>query len=680
MSLFGGLYVGTSGLKTSQGALNTVAHNLSNINTVGYTRQQVSETDVNYNTFSKTQAIGFSQAGDGVRYAECRRVRHYFLDQEYRDVSGRYSYYEASYSAILEVEDILGELDGAAFKGSMDGLWTAFQELHKNPSDSTYMSLLVSKANIFAENANSVYLSLREYQSNLDSQIENIVNDINAIGARIDELNKIITVYECGGLENANDLRDERDLLLDTLAGYGNITYSEDETSKVSVRFNNVDFVTSSGYYEIGLREDITTGFVNPYWPQKTKETIDENGEVVIDYTGSDLFDLTEEISTDRGTDIGGLRAILLARGDHAATYLDLQPDQMTDQKLKSMQITFNQYSTERGQEYYDNYISKSVIMNVQAEFDNLVHYVATTINQVIADNCDPKTGFMCNPDGTPMQLFVKTNGDPYFKMTYTKPDGTEATAEETAAFVEAQNALVTDENGFGKKYFQIFDSEGNPTNQFWKYQDENVSTNHIVYQNADGTDKSVQDTVDFIKQKNDELRAEGKTDAYFLVYDSTGAPTNEYYYFQQESKDMLDTLYNANSITINEELLQTPAKLGFIREDDTTAYDMGKQFIEAFDRNLLYLNPNATKESTFESCYIDLVSQVGDSGDVFKSLYEFQQLSEQQIEANRQSYVGTSADEELEHMIMYQNAYNAASRYINVINTLLDSVIALGR
>ena len=268
MSLFGSLYVGKSGLQTSQNALNTVAHNLSNQNTTGYVRQQVAMTDTYYNTISTTKAISNSQTGDGVRYSEVRHIRDYFLDMKYREESGRFSFYETSYSTTLEIEDILGELDGAAFKDSLEGLWTAMEELAKAPSDSTYMSMLVSKASSFVQNATSVYQSFIEYQNNLNLQVKDMVDEINAIGSRIDELNKKIAVIETGGIEKANDLRDERDLLIDTLAGYGNITYSEDLNSRVTVRFNGNDFVTTSGAYKMELLQDNETGFYTPYWEQ----------------------------------------------------------------------------------------------------------------------------------------------------------------------------------------------------------------------------------------------------------------------------------------------------------------------------------------------------------------------------------------------------------------------------
>nr|MCR4909381.1 flagellar basal body protein [Lachnospiraceae bacterium] len=73
MSLMSGLYVGTSGLQTSQNALNTTAHNLANINTTGYTRQQVTQGDRMYDTVGRAY-IQQNQVGLGVNYADVRIV------------------------------------------------------------------------------------------------------------------------------------------------------------------------------------------------------------------------------------------------------------------------------------------------------------------------------------------------------------------------------------------------------------------------------------------------------------------------------------------------------------------------------------------------------------------------------------------------------------------------------
>lgn len=606
MSLFGGLYVGKSGLQTSQNALNTVAHNLSNQNTTGYVRQQVAMTDIHYNTISTTRAIANSQTGDGVQYSEVRHIRDYFLDMKYREESGRYSFYETSYSATLEIEDILGELDGAAFKESLEGLWTAVEELSKTPSDTTYISMLVSKASSFVDNATAVYQSFIEYQDNLNLQIKDMVEEINSIGTRIDELNKKISLIETGGVEKANDLRDERDLLLDTLAGYGNITYSEDVYSRVTVRFNSTDFVTTAGAYQIGLLRDDETGFYTPYWEQNAIKTTDENGKEVIDISVADVFDQTETISTEKSTDVGGLRALLLARGDHVANFTDLDSGYVTTRKLEALDMTVLEYNKDADTNeatYYNKNIASSLMMNVEAEFDNLVHAVVTTVNQILADNCDTKSGYLCNDDGTPMQLFLKAGYEPYEKVTYSEADAATAAAN-------------------GEKLYRIYDEDGKATDEYWRFIEE---------------------------------------------YDAS-------------TPDATRTLYNCQNLAINQDLVQTPSKLGFVKEDDSTDYNLGQQLLEAFQNEALYINPNATKANTFENSYIELVNQMSTMGNVFKDVYEYQQLAVEQAEANRQSVIGVSSDEELEHMIMYQNAYNAASRYINVINTLLDSVISMAQ
>ena len=598
MSLFGALYLGNSGLRASQNALNTVAHNLSNINTTGYVRQQVAQTDTHYNTVSRTASGYPVQVGNGVVYSECRHIRDMFLDATYREENGRYSYYEVSYSAILEIEDIIGELDGAAFKDSVSGLWSAMQELSKHPNDTVNISMLVSQAATFAENAAAVYKSLKEYQINLNNQIVKAIDDINNIGERISWLNREISKIEVGGIENANDYRDERDLLIDKLASYGNITYSEDEYSVVTIQFNGTDFVSPSRSFKIDYTVDEDTGFVNPYWTHNLMWTTNELGEKEPDYTAAQVFDLTEEISTENDTDVGGLRALLLARGDHIADYTDLAVNTCSKRKLDALKITEDDYNEAQGYKYYDEHVKNSVVMNVQAEFDNIVHAIVTKVNEVLAQNAHPESGYLCNDDGTPMQIFQKKVSEPYERIMI---------SPEEAEELKAQGVLlipICDEN---KKIIP-----------------------------------------------------------------------NNYYRFVEEDADVAFSLYTCENLQINQQLVQVPALLGLKKEDDSADFNLGKAFVEAFQNEEIYLNPSATAKSSFEGCYTDMIEQIATSGNVFKELYEFEGLSIEQAENERLTVIGVSSDEELERMIMYQNAYNAASRYINVVNTMLDSLMSI--
>ena len=116
------------------------------------------------------------------------------------------------------------------------------------------------------------------------------------------------------------------------------------------------------------------------------------NGTEVPDISNCKVFDLTQVMSTEKNTDVGSIKAQLLARGDHRANYTDLETDTDT----------------------YTPNISQSIIMNVQAEFDKLVHIVATKMNEVLASAADADNGYLVDKDGNPLQLFQKITSPGY--------------------------------------------------------------------------------------------------------------------------------------------------------------------------------------------------------------------------------------------------------------------------
>ena len=387
MSLFGNLYIGNSGLQTSQNALNTVAHNLTNVDTVGYTRQQVAQSDRTYNTISVNASIvSNKQTGLGVYYSETRQVRDYFLDQTYREENGRLSFYNVTYTTFKEVENTLGELDGESFNDSLTNFWESIEELAKEPSSSVKQGLFIQRANQFLERAKAVYTDLSDLQDNLNEKVKTDIDRVNEISKRLFDLNNSILKIECAGVERANDLRDERNSLLDELGGLMNISYKEDVDGAVMVKAEGHALVTRGASYDIALYQDPNNGLYTPYW--KMDARLDEAG--IPDISNCKVYDLTLPISTARNTDVGSIKAELLARGDTRAnyTYLD-RPD-------------------------YNQTTAQSVIMNVQAEFDSLIHSIVTKVNEVFASVADKDNGYMVDKDGNPLQIFQKIASDGY--------------------------------------------------------------------------------------------------------------------------------------------------------------------------------------------------------------------------------------------------------------------------
>ena len=139
---------------------------------------------------------------------------------------------------------------------------------------------------------------------------------------------------------------------------------------------------------------------------------------------------------------------------------------------------------------------------------------------------------------------------------------------------------------------------------------------------------------------------------------------------------------YTTMNLMINKELLRQPSRLsdrghgGFIKDDQTVDYEKAKQLADSFYDQKFALNPNTVTELNYEKYYIDVVGQYADIGNTYKSVSEAQEASVLSIENSRQQVVGVSDNEELTKMIRFQNAYNASSRYINTVNTMLDTLL----
>lgn len=371
MAGMGSIYVGTSGLQSAQNALNTTAHNLANVDTSGYTRQQVVMSDTLYNTL-KWSPLSPAQVGLGNQIAAVRQVRDTFLDAEYRVSAGRQAFYETCYDTFYEIETYFGELESVQFNSSLTDLWDAVSELAKQPDDGVRLATLKEMSVNFVNRAEAVYNGLASYQSNMNLQITDTVDRINELGKQIYDLNIQIRNVELGGKENANDLRDARNQALDELSGYINISYEEDAEHMVHVKAENADFVTGLTYHKIGISTDNAYGFATPVW-----EHLD-NAEV---------FDFSLEISTSLNTDIGKLKALVLARGDEKATYVNMPVAPVESDYTDPAEYAAALAKYNDDLNVYNTYTSASAIMNVQAEFDQLFHGVVTAMNDILCPN-----------------------------------------------------------------------------------------------------------------------------------------------------------------------------------------------------------------------------------------------------------------------------------------------------
>lgn len=561
---FGSLYIGASGLQNAQYALNTTANNLANVNTTGYVRQQVRFADKNYNKLKNpNKNVNMQQYGLGVSIGDVVHARDIFLDKSYRQENGRKGFYTSFYEITDYVQDLFQELNGEQFKQSVSDLHQAFQELEPNMDNSTQQNLVLEKADLLLSRTKSLYDDMKSYQSNINEQIKDDVDRVNKIGNRIYELNLQIQKVEAGGQETAMTLRDERDNLLDELGGYGSVSIKEDATGFTYVDFESTPFIDDNKCYNIGLQEDKETGFYTPYWTQLSD--VDKQQYVRV-------FKKNEVISTDLNTDVGSIKAKLLARGDGYGTYQDLESE-----------------------EAYDR-ISGCTMMETEAQVSALLHNIVTKINDAY---CPNKT--------------VDTD------VTYTDADGNQVSLKGKKV-LDAANCAVGEDGQLPPR--ELFTRVG--------------------------------------------------MDRYTKV---TGDDGNTYYVYNEEDENDSTTLYSLNNISINKELRKQITLMPY-KNQNGTDYPLGEKLMSLWNDKEMTLNPYDKKPCTFEGYYDKLIGQIGNDGNTFQSASETLTGALSSIDNQRQQTMGVSSDEELTHMIKFQSAYNASSRFMTVISQMTELIV----
>ena len=585
---FGSLYVGSSGLQSAQNALNTTSNNLANVNTTGYVRQQVLHTDRNYNTVDTSAAISYQQSGLGVKIGDVIHARDIFLDKSYRTEAGRQAFYAATAEAVNEVYTFYQELEGEAFQDSLQDLWTSFQELSKDPSDSVNQNLVVQKASLFVSRASAVYSGLRGYQTNINQQISDDIDRINELGQRIYELNLEIKQVEAGHMETAMTLRDERDNCLDELATFAEITYKEDSEGIVKVSLEGMEFVNEAGCYEMGKLVDDITEFVTPYWPHTSEPAKEQYDEV---------YTYTTEISSEMSTDIGELKALILARGDRTANYNDV------------VGLTRDEYNKSTAEHIGTG---MSVMLNAEAGLDQLFHGIVTAINDLLCPNTEASNvlDFTGSADGT---------------VTLTDVNGTEYKISENTLLLDAENCSVG------------IDGELPPTELFVRIGTERYT--EITVDNGDGT-------------------------------------TSSYYLYNEEDPTDTATQYTIISVSINHTLMEQETKFPHLKQDGQVNYALAEELAALWDIEGLTIDPNDTNKVNYMDYYSNMIGAYGTLGSVYESTSSSLSGTVTSILNQRAQVIGVSSDEELTKMIKYQNAYNASSRFINVINEMIEHLV----
>ncbi|CAM5191104.1 Flagellar hook-associated protein 1 OS=Ureibacillus acetophenoni OX=614649 GN=flgK PE=3 SV=1 [Ureibacillus acetophenoni] len=219
-STFMGLEASKRGLFTQQSALYTTGHNISNANSVGYSRQRVNmEPTLGYPGIGLDTPKTPGFIGTGVQASSVERIRDEFIDRQYRQETNKLGYWESRASAISQMEDIMSEPSEYGLNEAFNLFWSSLQDVSSNPEDIASRKVALQRAEHLADSFNYIDTQLNQIQGNLGNEINVSVTQVNSLLKQIAEINKQIIAIEPNGYL-PNDLYDARDLLVDELSEY----------------------------------------------------------------------------------------------------------------------------------------------------------------------------------------------------------------------------------------------------------------------------------------------------------------------------------------------------------------------------------------------------------------------------------------------------------------------------
>lgn len=248
-SLMGTLHSAASGMTANQTAIQTTSHNITNLNTPGYTRQRVEQKASRpYSQIGYNSSMGPGQLGTGVQVTDITRIRNTFYDFQFRSESHSYGEISVRYDYYKNIENIFNEPSDNAISSSLNKFFNGWHELSKDPNNIGAKNIVIENGKFLANNISQSYSKLEKLKENIDKQTSDMLNDVNSMLGSLKELEENIKIVQATG-KSPNDLMDERDRILDDLSFKLNIQ-NDDVKAAISdgkVTLDELEKIDASG-------------------------------------------------------------------------------------------------------------------------------------------------------------------------------------------------------------------------------------------------------------------------------------------------------------------------------------------------------------------------------------------------------------------------------------------------
>jgi len=228
------LNTGVSGLLSFQRALTTTSHNISNVNTPGYSRQRVEfETNI-------PNSIGGNFYGSGVHIEGVARIYEQFLTREVRDTTSVFSRLEKFGELTAHIDDVLADPQGG-ISPILHDFFVAAQNVADDPTSSSSRFAMISNAQSLSARFDNLDNRLEDLSLNTATEISTVVDEINQIVLSIRDVNLALQDARGSGeiTQQSSDLLDRRDQLLNELSERVDVSVINEQENQISIFIGN---------------------------------------------------------------------------------------------------------------------------------------------------------------------------------------------------------------------------------------------------------------------------------------------------------------------------------------------------------------------------------------------------------------------------------------------------------
>ncbi|MBQ9281351.1 MAG: flagellar hook-associated protein FlgK [Treponema sp.] len=613
---FAAIEIGKRSLMAHSTQINTAGHNISNADTEGYSRQrvQIKTFDPIYRP-DLTREERAGQIGQGTSVESINRLRDELLDQRIVAQTNQETYWTTREKYYTMIEQVYNEPDEISIRTNMDKYWQSWQELSVYPESQAARQAVVTRGETLAESVQQRYTALSGIGNLINGDIEATVKQINSITKQIGEINNEIVKVKAMG-DNPNDLLDRRDLLVEKLSGLANITTDIRDNDEFMVHLEGNILVQGhiARQFEVEPMTD-NNGYSRVIWSD-TKNTVQ--------VSGGTLGALIELRDVDIRSEVQTLNTVTM-------NFADLVND------VHRNGIGMNNVTG------LDFFVQHPFVTSVNGNYDR---------NGDGVDDHSYIFRFTGTNELNPQEK-VGLEGT----MTFSGKSGTISVPYHATDTIEEVVARINDSDGEVKAYLD---------------RDNHLVLKATTAQNMENPDfviRHVEDSGMFLTAYSGILQGSGAENAYdFAQADAVNSLRGSF--------AVAPVLNPAGYIAVNEaikgDVLSVAA--AYPTNQGKSMIGDGRAAVEiASIRNT---NVMIGKDRTFDDYFANSVTNVGLKGEQAEMNMLSQNAIMDDLRNLRDSISGVNIDEELAEIIKFQHGYNAAAKFVSVIDQMLDTVI----